>query len=62
LCSGELDKQASELYRSLASESPYQIEVSWTSLETVLAWWRKNQDEMSAHCLMEDKEIADDVE
>jgi hypothetical protein len=36
--------------------------VRWTSLEAVLAWWRKNQNELTAHCLVEDKEIADDVE
>jgi hypothetical protein len=34
---------------------------SWTSREAVLAWWRKNQDEVTAHSLKEYKEIADDV-
>jgi hypothetical protein len=46
----------------LGLQSPYYIEVSWTSLEAVLAWRRKNQNELTAHCLVEDKEIADDVE
>jgi hypothetical protein len=56
-----LRKQA-EFIESLGSQSPYHIEVRWNSLEAVLAWSRKNQDEVTAHCLMEDKEIADYVE
>jgi hypothetical protein len=36
--------------------------VRWTSLEAVLAWWRKNQNELTTHCLVEDKGIADDFE
>jgi type IV secretory pathway TrbD component len=56
-----LRKQASFI-ESLGSQSPYHIEVRWTSLEVVLGWWRNNQDEVTAHCLVEDKEIADDVE
>jgi hypothetical protein len=56
-----LRKQANFI-ESLRSQSPYHIEVRWTSIDAVLAWWRKNQDEVTAHCLIEDKEIADDVE
>jgi hypothetical protein len=56
-----LRKQANFI-ESLGSQSPYYIEVRWTSLEAVLAWWRRNQDEVIAHCLGKDKEIADDVE
>jgi hypothetical protein len=56
-----LRKQANFI-ESLGSQWPYHIEVHWTSLEAVLSWWRKNQDEVTAHCLMEDKEIADDIE
>jgi hypothetical protein len=56
-----LRKQSNFIER-LGSQSPYHIEVRWNSLEAVLAWWRKNQHEVTAHCLVEDKEIADDVE
>jgi hypothetical protein len=56
-----LRKQANFI-ESLGSQSPYLIEVRWNYLEAVLAWWRKNQDEVTAHCLVEDKKIADDVE
>jgi hypothetical protein len=56
-----LRKQANFI-ESLGSQSPYHIEVRWTPLDTVLAWWRKNQGEVTAHCLIEDKEISDDVE
>jgi hypothetical protein len=48
--------------KRLGSKSPYHIEVRWTSLESVLAWWWKNWNELTAHCLVQDKEIADDVE
>jgi hypothetical protein len=54
-------KQANFIER-LGSQSPYHIEVRWTSLKAVLAWWRKNQNKLTANCLVEDMEIADDVE
>jgi hypothetical protein len=56
-----LRKQANFI-ESLGPQSPYHIEVRWTSLEAVLAWWWKNQDEVTAQCLLEDKEISDEVE
>jgi hypothetical protein len=48
--------------KRLGSQSPYHIDVRWTSLEAVLAWWRKNQKKLTTHCLVEDKGIADDFE
>jgi hypothetical protein len=55
-----LRKQANFI-ESLGSQWPYHIEVRWTSLEAVLAWWWKNQ-EVTAQYLMEEKEISDEFE
>lgn len=45
----------------IGSQSPYHIEVRWSSLEAVLAWYRKHCDALEAHLVQNDKEIAEDT-
>lgn len=54
-------RKESNLIEDMGSQSPYYIEVRWTSLETVLLWYRRHMDKLECHYTAEDKELAEDT-
>lgn len=54
-------RKEANLIEETGSQSPYHIEVRWSSLEIVLAWYRKHIDRLEAHYVAKEKEIAENT-
>lgn len=54
-------RKEANLIEEMGCQSPYHIDVRWSSLEVVLSWYRKHLDRLEAHYVEKEKEIAEDT-